>query len=852
MRKKLLSLLLIPFAFALPGKANDIEPSKEFYTVVPAPRPIVLDGSLSEWGGVPVLADPKFSVPKSSGAAGTYVLFEEYNGGTWSGPDDQTSAVQIVYDTENVYFGFVVTDDYHENAANSAWNGDSVQLMIANGDRTGQVALYNYALGGVEGNLGNVIVMHEAGPGGTEAVVTRDEATKRTTYEIKLPKSSLGLETLGGGTQFGLGMAINDGDQLTPGQKGWGGLGAHSIVFGKTPSETALITLAAGNDIEPGKQSYTANATAAPIVLDGNLDEWGGVPVLADPKFSVPKSSGPSGTGTYVLFEEYNGGTWSGPDDQTSAVQIVYDAENVYFGFVVTDDYHENAANSAWNGDSVQLMIASADRKQQVALYNYALGGVEGNLGNVIIMHEAGPGGTEAIVTRDGINKKTIYEIRLPVSSLGLEAPLTVGTQFGLGMAINDGDELTPGQKGWGGLGAHSIVFGKTPSETALITLGDVGGGADRLFLSAVNPAIDGFSFRVNDKGTSILAPATVKLTIDGKVVALVASPKVEATDFTYKPAGLLSFGEHTYSIEVKDTKGNLVTDSGTFTVPTYPVLTAAMKAGSYDASKRGFVWNVFYNQDNVPTTIEDAELALSGQSGYENTADPASIGAAIGEGVPENAVVKFEIEGVINLSQLGGDSQASFPDDLQMPGLPAPDSGIDPNGVQAEIITYVELPAGLITLGFNSDDRFRTQGGAINDPANALLLGQRDQFTATLFRFVVETPGVYPIRTVYQEVTGAAYLEWFSVKPDGSKVLLNDDANGGYKTYRVGTLNAGGDFNIGIARSAAGAISVTWSEAGTVLQQSTDLTNWSDVAGAASPYAAPGTGKSVYYRLRK
>ena len=79
-----------------------------------------MDGDLSEWTGVPVLADPKFSIPKGSGAGGTYVLFEEYNGGTWTGPDDQTSAVQIVYDADNVYFGFVVTDDYHENAANSA------------------------------------------------------------------------------------------------------------------------------------------------------------------------------------------------------------------------------------------------------------------------------------------------------------------------------------------------------------------------------------------------------------------------------------------------------------------------------------------------------------------------------------------------------------------------------------------------------------------------------------------------------------------------------------------------------------------------------------------------------------
>jgi len=42
--------------------------------------------------------------------------------------------------------------------------------MIANATRDAQVALYNYAQGGIETALGNVIVMHEAGPGGTPPV----------------------------------------------------------------------------------------------------------------------------------------------------------------------------------------------------------------------------------------------------------------------------------------------------------------------------------------------------------------------------------------------------------------------------------------------------------------------------------------------------------------------------------------------------------------------------------------------------------------------------------------------------------------------------------------------------------
>ncbi len=772
-------------------KKNDIEPGKEFYTVVPAPRPVVLDGDLSEWSGVPVLADPKFAIPKGSGPHGKYVLFEEYNGGTWTGPDDLTSAVQVIYDAENVYFGFVVTDDYHENSANSAWNGDSIQLMIASADRTQQIALYNYALGGVEGAIGDVIVQHEAGPGGTEAKITRNSTTKKTIYEIKLPMASLGLTNLSGGTQFGLGMAINDGDQLTPGQRGWGGLGPHAIVFGKSPDETALFTLSAvkRNDIEPGKETYTASATAKPIVLDGDLTEWAGVPVLSDPKFSIPKGSGASGTGKYVLFEEYNGGTWTGPDDLTSAVQVVYDTDNVYFGFVVTDDYHENSANSAWNGDSIQLMIASADRQSQVALYNYALGGVEGAIGDVIVQHEAGPGGTEAKITRNAVTKKTIYEIKLPAASLGLTAPLTLGTAFGLGMAINDGDQATPGQRGWGGLGPHAIVFGKSPSETALISLGTAASGDDRLFLSAINPDVATFSFRANDKGISIASVAGSTLTIDGKLVTLTAKPKSgDATDFVYAPGAPFSAGSHSYAIAVKDTLGHVITDSGTFIAPNTALLTAAQQAVSVDKTKPGFFWRVYQNDGVTSTILDDAESALAGPIKdannvlLPNLANAAGPGVAPANGTVVGTTVRFEVPSVINFGQTAGDLNGFFTPDDQMPGIPGV-SGSD-DGIAGEIVTFVELPAGVVTFGVSCSERFRSQAGYINKVTDGALLAEG---TSTTFKFYVQDAGIYPIRTILQATTGNAFIELYSVNATGDKILINDLTNGGLKAYSTG-----------------------------------------------------------------
>ena len=821
MNPKRIPLWLLSAACLVPlgSQANDIEPGKEYYSAIHAPRPIVLDGDLSEWSGVPVLADPKFSIPKGSGDGGTLVLFEEYAGGTWTGPDDQTSAVQIAYDADNVYFGFIVTDDYHENAARSAWNGDSIQLMIANAERTQQVALYNYALGGVEedenlNDPSNLVEgsRHEAGPPcaldgscATEVAIKRNTTTKKTTYEIKLPKASLGLASLTGGVKFGLGMAINDGDKDTPGQKGWGGLGAHAIVFGKSPGETALVTLARKNDIEPGKEVYTANPAPKPIVLDGNLSEWSGVPVLADPKFSIPKGSGPAGTGTLVLFEEYAGGTWTGPDDQTSAVQIVYDAENIYFGFVVTDDYHENAARSAWNGDSIQLMIASAAQGQQVALYNYALGGVEddpdlNNPANLVqdVRHEAGPPCitdqtclTDVAITRNTTTKKTTYEIRLPRAALGL-AQLDYGTQFGLGMAINDGDQDTPGQKGWGGLGAHAIVFGKTPGETALVTLGVGGTAADLIYLSAVNPSPEGFSFRVNNLGPSICDPATAKLFIDGTLVTLTVTPKTDAFDFAYtRPTPFPPRSEHTYIIEVKDTAGHTVSDAGSFTLPAYALLTADMKV-TPDTTKRGFVWRVHQNSAFQANTTTRALEQLAGLLGV-NLADRNAQNIAIAPGTAganNRLPIQFEIDSTINMSPDAG-LYGYFPTDDYMPGLPGSDPNSDgTDGVAGEVITYIDLPVGKHTLVVQSDDGFRTTAGYVGDVFLAQTAADSAGAVAnTVYSVYVQDAGVYAFRTVWGEGGGTAYLEWASVQSDGTtRVLLNDTANGGLRTYRAVT----------------------------------------------------------------
>src|SRR5207247_4616488 len=96
--------------------------------------------------------------------------------------------------------------------------------------------------------------------------------------------------------------------------------------------------------------------------------------------------------------------------------------------------------------------------------------------------------------------------------------------------------------------------------------------GSDLLFLSAINPSFDSFTFRATDKGASIVNPSGARLIIDGQTNTPTASPKVvDATDFTYRPASPFPpNSDHTYIIQVKDTLGSTVTVRGAFRTDNY------------------------------------------------------------------------------------------------------------------------------------------------------------------------------------------------------------------------------------------------------------------------------------------
>ena len=116
-----------------------------------------------------------------------------------------------------------------------------------------------------------------------------------------------------------------------------------------------------------------------------------------------------------------------------------------------------------------------------------------------------------------------------------------------------------------------------------------------------------------------------------------------------------------------------------------------------------------------------------------------------------------------------------------------------------------------------------------------------------TLFDILVPQAGVYPLRLMYFEGGGGDNCEWFSVLPDGTRVLINDPNNpNSLKAYRAVTVQP--PPTLSIARDGNDII-LTFS--GT-LQQADNVTGpYTDVPGATSPYRVTISPGAKFYRAR-
>ena len=373
-----------------------------------------------------------------------------------------------------------------------------------------------------------------------------------------------------------------------------------------------------------------------------------------------------------------------------------------------------------------------------------------------------------------------------------------------------------------------------------------------KAYVSKFASSPTGFSAVISDgsgAGAASLDAASLKVQLDGADVKadIVKGTTGSTVSFAKTDGYLVSASRHAAKLTFKDTKGNNNTVDQNFTVETYGFLSKTLKV-TPDTSKPGFLWRVAQNNavgqgnSNLRTEQQLAGL-LKDAAGvsHPNHADPNAQGAAIapGKAPPANqpwAPVEFEVATTINFDQAGGSNGAFTPDE-QMPGIPGIEGSAD--SIAAEIITYLDLPKGMIRMGVNSDDGFKTTAGNARDMFDAIYLGEFNGGRGaadTIFPIVVEEAGVYAFRVTWEEGGGGANIEWFTLKADGTKVLVNDSANGGIKAYRA-AQGGSQSYLVGFTPSQGASqvplkptIEITWSDAsGKIPQDSIKL----KVAGA-------------------
>jgi len=299
--------------------------------------------------------------------------------------------------------------------------------------------------------------------------------------------------------------------------------------------------------------------------------------------------------------------------------------------------------------------------------------------------------------------------------------------------------------------------------------------------------SFEGFTIVVNDVGSSVMATNTIKLSLNSNsVTPTLVTKVVSTTTIEYLlPNPPFPPGSTQYtSLTIKDTNGNTFTSSSFFVAPQLLLPSSlALPSGSVATNKPGFMIRTF--QADNPLTgngIQVAEDILAGNYGT-NVANLADAGGVNSKGYfTWTNVINFDIDAA---ATNGSFNAPAYPD-FNFPGIPGNPLTVSPTEHFAcELYTALSFPtAGLYTMAVNSDDDFRTVTGPNPlDSFAALKLGEFNNPNGrasadTVFKFYVQKAGIYGFRTVYEQGTGGASLEWFMINADGTRVLINDITN--------------------------------------------------------------------------
>jgi hypothetical protein len=346
-------------------------------------------------------------------------------------------------------------------------------------------------------------------------------------------------------------------------------------------------------------------------------------------------------------------------------------------------------------------------------------------------------------------------------------------------------------------------------------------------FVSGFSANLTSFTYRLSDGTETMVDADSIQLELNGEPVSPQITKAGPVTTITYTPPTFfLPESSHVASLTFSDTATPPVIQEvqRAFTIAYYGLIPASYALATPPTTD-GFVVTRVHQMDTARgpgdgNLVHNAELQIAGgmldaqgnpRPNIAENAGPIPIGGT--------STGDFLWTPYVNWEQGGGQINAAAPTGPQPDnfnaGEPAGEPGTaagdyanyftpgvdpgtlfpaDPNNFVVETIAYVQLNAGLHRWGVNSDDGFKLTAGPGQPSPFGILLGQFSGgrgASDSIFDFVVEQDGYYPIRLLYWEGGGGASCEWFSVDlQTGRKILIGDTQyypTAAYRPYRNG-----------------------------------------------------------------
>jgi hypothetical protein len=390
------------------------------------------------------------------------------------------------------------------------------------------------------------------------------------------------------------------------------------------------------------------------------------------------------------------------------------------------------------------------------------------------------------------------------------------------------GAELTGGNSIQGIMDEFAVFIGAlSPAQIAQLAAGTppdelegVTVMTDPIVSAALSSAAD-FSVTITDSLSSAVNPDSIEVLLDGEVISPTITKEGNQTTIRYNvfdDRGIFftSGASYPLSISLLTTAGDPFTSEQTFTIAPFATIPATYALAA-DPTTPGWVVTRVHQIDTArgpgdANSIANAEMQLAGgmtdaegvaRPNIAEDAGPIPIGGAPTGNFLWTPYVNWEQSGGLTAipDNFNIDSPAGEPGTLAgsyandfFPGVQITASPADPNNFVMETIAYIRLSAGLHRWGVNSDDGFKVTVAAGQPSPFGVVLGQFDGgrgASDTIFDFLVEEDGYYPIRLLYWEGTGGANCEWFSVDLEtGQKILIGDTEwypTQAYEPFRTG-----------------------------------------------------------------